>query len=89
MGRPSRRTFTPAAEVRDRDAALGGEKQLTALAREHGVDRTTIYRWRNQMQAVALEALDGKRQPRNQGPGRGSASSSGRWGARRSSWRAT
>jgi transposase-like protein len=43
------------------------QKQLTALAREHGVDHTTIYRWRDQMQAAALEALDGKRQPDRRG----------------------
>jgi transposase len=29
----------------------------------HGVDHPTIYRWRDQMQAGALDALDGKRQP--------------------------
>jgi transposase-like protein len=42
---------------------LSGGKQLTALAREHGVDHTTIYRWRDQMQTGALDALRGKRQP--------------------------
>jgi transposase len=31
------------------------------LAREHGVDHTTIHRWRAQSQAGALEALSGKR----------------------------
>ena len=39
-----------------------GEKQLTALAREHGVDHTTIYRWRDQVQAGAKDALSGQRQ---------------------------
>ncbi len=39
-----------------------GEKQLTALAREHGVDHTTIYRWRDQVQAGAIDALSGQRQ---------------------------
>lgn len=43
-----------------------GEKQLTALAREHGVDHTTIHRWRDQMQAAALEALSGQRQAPDQ-----------------------
>jgi transposase len=45
---------------------MRGEKQLTALAREHGVDHTTIYRWRDQMHSGALDALDGKRQPPDQ-----------------------
>lgn len=30
------------------------------LAREHGVDHTTIYRWRDQLQTGALQALDGQ-----------------------------
>lgn len=62
MGRPTRRTFTAQQKLEIVMQLVRGEKQLTALAREHGVDHTTIYRWRDQMQAGALDALDGKRQ---------------------------
>jgi transposase len=61
MGRPTRRTFTAQQKLEIVMQLVRGEKQLTALAREHGVDHTTIYRWRDQMQAGALDALDGKR----------------------------
>jgi transposase len=63
VGRPARRTFSPQQKLEVVLQLLRGEKQLTALAREHGVDHTTIYRWRDQMQAGAIDALDGKRQP--------------------------
>ena len=63
MGRPTRRTFTAPQKLEIVMQLVRGEKQLMALAREHGVDHTTIYRWRDQMQAGALDALDGKRQP--------------------------
>ncbi len=66
MGRPTRRTFTPQQKFEIVMQLLGGEKQLTALAREHGVDHTTIYRWRDQMQAAAIDVLEGKRQPPDQ-----------------------
>jgi len=66
VGRPTRRTFTPQQKYEIVMQLQRGEKQLTALAREHGVDHTTIYRWRDQMQAAAIEALDGKRQPPDQ-----------------------
>ena len=66
MGRPTRRIFTPQQKLEIVMQLVRGEKQLTALAREHGVDHTTIYRWRDQMQAGALDALDGKRQPPDQ-----------------------
>ena len=62
MGRPTKRTFTPQQKYEIVMQLVRGEKQLTALAREHGVDHTTIYRWRDQAQAASLEALDGKRQ---------------------------
>jgi transposase len=62
MGRPTRRTFSAQQKLEIVMQLVRGEKQLTALAREHGVDHTTIYRWRDQMQAGALDALDGKRQ---------------------------
>jgi transposase len=42
---------------------LHGEKTVTVLAREYAVDHTTIYRWRDQMSAGALDALEGRRQP--------------------------
>jgi transposase-like protein len=42
MGRPTRRTFTLQQKFEIVMQLLGGEKQLTALAREHGVDHTTI-----------------------------------------------
>lgn len=63
MGRPTRRTFTAQQKLEIVMQLVRGDKQLTALAREHGVDHTTIYRWRDQMQAAALDVLDGKRQP--------------------------
>jgi transposase len=63
MGRPTRRTFSAPQKLEIVMQLMRGEKQLTVLAREHGVDHTTIYRWRDQMQAAALDALDGKRQP--------------------------
>ncbi len=62
MGRPTRRTFTAQQKLEIVLQLVRGEKQLTALAREHGVDHTTIYRWRDQVQAGALDALDGRRQ---------------------------
>src|SRR3954452_21236123 len=62
MGRPTRRQFTPKQKLEIVLQLQRGEKQLTALAREHGVDHTTIYRWRDQVQAAALEALAGQRQ---------------------------
>jgi len=62
MGRPTRRQFTPQQKLEIVMQLQRGEKQLTALAREHGVDHTTIYRWRDQVQAAALEALAGQRQ---------------------------
>jgi transposase len=62
MGRPTRRQFTPQQKLEIVLQLQRGEKQLTALAREHGVDHTTIYRWRDQVQAAALEALAGQRQ---------------------------
>src|SRR4051795_7918593 len=62
MGRPTRRQFTPQQKLEIVKQLQRGEKQLTALAREHGVDHTTIYRWRDQVQAAALEALAGQRQ---------------------------
>lgn len=66
MGRPTRRTFSPQQKYEIVMQLARGEKQLTALAREHGVDHTTIYRWRDQVQAASMEALDGKRQPPDQ-----------------------
>jgi transposase len=66
MGRRTRRQFTSQQKYEIVMQLVRGEKQLTALAREHGVDHTTIYRWRDQVQAVALEALDGRRQPPDQ-----------------------
>ena len=63
MGRPTRRTFSAQQKYEIVMQLARGEKQLTALAREHGVDHTTIYRWRDQMQAGAIVAHDGKRQP--------------------------
>ena len=66
MGRPTRRTFTSQQKYEIVMRLLRGEKQLTALAREHGVDHTTIYRWRDQMRAAAIEGLDGRRQPPDQ-----------------------
>jgi transposase len=66
MGRPTRRQFTPQQKYEVVMQLLRGDKQLTALAREHGVDHTTIYRWRDQMQAASLEALNGRRQPPDQ-----------------------
>jgi transposase len=65
MGRPTRRQFTAQQKFEIVMQLQRGEKQLTALAREHGVDHTTIHRWREQMQAAALEALAGQRQPRD------------------------
>ena len=62
MGRPTRRQFTPQQKLEIVMQLQRGEKQLTALAREHGVDHTTIYRWRDQVQAAALQALAGQRQ---------------------------
>ncbi len=66
MGPPTRRTFSSQQKFEIVMQLLRGEKQLTALAREHGVDHATIYRWRDQMQAASIEALDGKRQPPDQ-----------------------
>jgi transposase len=66
MGRPTRRQFTAQQKYEIVMQLQRGEKQLTALAREYGVDHTTIYRWREQMQAAALEALDGRRQAPDQ-----------------------
>ncbi len=63
MGRPTRRTFTPQQKLEIVQTLARGEKQS---AREHGVDRTTIYRWRDQVQAAALEALAGQRQAPDQ-----------------------
>jgi len=63
VGRPTRRTFSPQQKYEIVMQLVRGEKQLTSLAREHGVDHTTIYRWRDQVQTAALEALDGKRRP--------------------------
>jgi transposase len=63
MARPTRRRFTAEQKYEIVMQLQRGEKQLTALARENGVDHTTIYRWRDQIQAAALEALDGRRQP--------------------------
>ncbi len=40
MGRPTRRTFTPQQKLEIVLQLLRGEKQLTALAREHGVDHS-------------------------------------------------
>jgi transposase len=66
MGRPTRRTFSPQQKYEIVMQLARGEKQLTALAREHGVDHTTIYRWRDQVQAAAIDALEGKRLPPDQ-----------------------
>jgi transposase len=66
MGRPTRRQFSPQQKLEIVLQLLRGEKRLTALAREHGVDHTTIYRWRDQMQAASLEALAGQRQAPDQ-----------------------
>ena len=66
MGRPTRRTFTAQQKLEIVQMLQRGEKQLTALAREHGVDHTTIYRWRDQVQAGALDALAGQRQAPDQ-----------------------
>jgi len=66
MGRPTRRTFTPQQKLEIVQTLARGDKQLTALAREHGVDHTTIYRWRDQVQAGALDALSGQRQAPDQ-----------------------
>ena len=62
MRRPTRRQFTPQQKLEVVMALVRGDKQLTALAREHGVDHTTIYRWRDQVQAGAIDALAGQRQ---------------------------
>jgi transposase len=66
MGRPTRRQFTAQQKYEIVMQLQRGARQLTALAREHGVDHTTIYRWREQLQAAALEALAGRRQPPDQ-----------------------
>jgi len=66
MGRPTRRTFTPQQKLEIVQTLARGDKQLTALAREHGVDHTTIYRWRDQVRAGALDALSGQRQAPDQ-----------------------
>jgi transposase len=66
MGRQTRRQFGAQQKFEIVMQLLRGEKQLTVLAREHGVDHTTIYRWRDQVQAAALEALAGQRQPPDQ-----------------------
>ena len=65
MGRSTRRQFTPQQKHEIVMQLVRGEKQLTALAREHGVDHTTIYRWREQIQVASLEALAGQRQARD------------------------
>jgi transposase len=62
MGRPTRRQFTPQQKLEVVMALVRGDKQLTVLAQEHGVDHTTIYRWRDQVQAGAIDALAGQRQ---------------------------
>ncbi len=74
MGRPTRRTFTAQQKLEIVLQLARGDKQLTALAREQGVDHTTIYRWRYQMQAGALDALEGKRRI---GPKRSAGSAGG------------
>ena len=51
MGGPTHRMFSAQQKLEIVMALMRGEKQLTALAREHGVDHTTIYRWRDQMQS--------------------------------------
>lgn len=51
----------PGAEATDRAGARAWREDDGVLAREHGVDHTTIHRWRAQSQAGALEALSGKR----------------------------
>jgi transposase len=61
MGRPTRRQFTAEQKLTVVQELARGEKTLTALAREHGVDHTTIYRWREQVRTGALDALAGKR----------------------------
>ena len=66
MGRSTRRQFTAQQKLEIVQTLARGEKQLTALAREHGVDHTTIYRWRDQAQAAALDALAGRRQAPDQ-----------------------
>ena len=59
MGRPTRRQFTSQQKLEVVMALVRGDKQLTALAREHGVDHATINRWRDQVQAGAIDALAG------------------------------
>ncbi|MGH2967952.1 MAG: transposase [Solirubrobacteraceae bacterium] len=66
MGRPTRRQFSAQQKLEIVQTLARGEKQLTALAREHGVDHTTIYRWRDQVRAGALDALSGQRQAPDQ-----------------------
>ena len=44
MARPTCRTFSAQQKLEIVMQLVRGEKQLTALAREHGVDHTTIYR---------------------------------------------
>jgi transposase len=61
MGRSTRRQFTAQQKLQIVQELQRGEKTLTALAREHGVDHTTVYRWREQVTAGALDALAGKR----------------------------
>jgi transposase len=61
MGRPTRRQFSPQQKLEIVLTLMRGDKTLTALSREHGVDHTTIYRWRDQVQAGALDALRGQR----------------------------
>jgi len=66
MGRSTRRQFTAQQKLEIVQTLARGEQQLTALAREHGIDHTTIYRWRDQVQAGALDALSGQRQAPDQ-----------------------
>lgn len=61
MGRPTRRQFTPEQKLEVVLRLWRGE-QLTQLAREQGVDHTTIYRWRDQVRAGSLDSLAGKRE---------------------------
>lgn len=56
MARPTRRSFTPEQKLDAVHRLLRGE-QLTKLARELGVDHTTLYRWREQAQKASLSAL--------------------------------
>lgn len=66
MGRPTRRNVHGAAGARDRHATGAWREAADRARARAGVGYTTIYRWRDQMWAAALEALVRRRQPLDQ-----------------------